>query len=183
GVADAVVDHSLQLGVEPEAAVPLVEVDPRQPQVVLGAEELAGARRGRRVRLEQLVDEVVDALLVGGAGCLDHGHGPNVLSGPRRTDVVRSCRRVGALAWHTRGVPSTTAPPRHLSASFAAVVLASVAIAGCTSFGSSSEEDDGVAPAEQPSATVTVPPIRLTPFCQAMIDLADRLENDPPDDI
>ena len=67
--------------------------------------------------------------------------------------------------------------------SFAAVVLASVAIAGCTSFGSSSDEDDGVAPAEQPAATVTIPPTRLTPFCQAMIDLADQLENDPPDDI
>lgn len=35
---------------------------------------------------------------------------------------------------------------------------------------------------ERPAATVTVPPARSTPFCQAMIDLGDRLENDPPDD-
>lgn len=80
-------------------------------------------------------------------------------------------------------MPTIAATPRHLPVSFAAVVLASVTITGCTSFGSSSEEDDGVALAEQPSATVTIPPTRLTPFCQAMIDLADRLENDPPDDI
>lgn len=76
-----------------------------------------------------------------------------------------------------------TATSRHLPVPLAAVVLASLVAAGCTSFGSSSEEDDSVAPAEQPSATVTIPPTRLTPFCQTMIDLADQLENDPPDDI
>jgi len=52
-----------------------------------------------------------------------------------------------------------------------AVVLA---IAGCSG-------DDDANSGERPSAaapTVTVPPSRLTPFCQAMIDLADRLETD-----
>jgi hypothetical protein len=34
-----------------------------------------------------------------------------------------------------------------------------------------------------PSGTVAVPVERLTPFCQAMIDLSDRLETDPPDDV
>lgn len=36
---------------------------------------------------------------------------------------------------------------------------------------------------EQPAVTVTIPPTRLSPFCQAMIDLNDRLETDPPDDV
>ncbi len=42
---------------------------------------------------------------------------------------------------------------------------------------------DGQTDATVPIASVTVPPERLTPFCQAMIDLADRLETDPPDDV
>lgn len=96
---------------------------------------------------------------------------------------MRSCCRHDAFACHTRGVPTApTATPRHLSVPLAAVVLVSLVAAGCTSFGSSSEDDDGVAPADRPSATVTISPARLTPFCQAMIDLADQLENDPPDD-
>ena len=56
-----------------------------------------------------------------------------------------------------------------------AVVLA---IAGCSG-------DDDANSGERPSAaapTVTVPPSRLTPFCQAMIDLADRLETDESTD-
>ena len=48
---------------------------------------------------------------------------------------------------------------------------------------SSDDEADGSVDEGQPVATVTIPPVRLTPFCQAMIDLADRLEQDPPDDI
>lgn len=31
--------------------------------------------------------------------------------------------------------------------------------------------------------TVTIPPERLTPFCQAMIDLSVQLVDDPPDDV
>jgi hypothetical protein len=39
--------------------------------------------------------------------------------------------------------------------------------------------DDGV---ELPEVSVTIPAERLTPFCQAMIDLNDELIDDPPDD-
>lgn len=61
--------------------------------------------------------------------------------------------------------------------------MAGAVLAGCTPFGDSSEEDEDDAPGELPTATVTIPPVRLTPFCQAMIDLAERLENDPPGDV
>lgn len=33
-----------------------------------------------------------------------------------------------------------------------------------------------------PEITVTVPPTRMTPFCQAIIDLRDEIQNDPPAD-
>lgn len=33
-----------------------------------------------------------------------------------------------------------------------------------------------------PSGTVAIPVQRLSPFCQALIDLSERLETDPPDD-
>lgn len=75
-----------------------------------------------------------------------------------------------------------TAPPRRLLVPRAVAALAAVALAGCTTFGASSDDESAV-PADQPAATVTIPPIRLSPFCQAMIDLADRLESDPPDDV
>lgn len=57
-------------------------------------------------------------------------------------------------------------------------------VAGCTPFGDTSDGDgDDPAPTGPVPATVTIPPVRLTPFCQAMIDLADRLEDDPPEDV
>lgn len=62
------------------------------------------------------------------------------------------------------------------SAAMRAVVVcavAAMAIAGCSG--------DDANSGERPSSagpTVTVPPSRLTPFCQEMIDLADRLETD-----
>ena len=34
-----------------------------------------------------------------------------------------------------------------------------------------------------PSGTVAIPPERLTPFCQTMIDLSGTLETDPPADV
>jgi len=34
-----------------------------------------------------------------------------------------------------------------------------------------------------PTGTVAIPAERLTPFCQAMIDLSERLETDPPSDV
>jgi hypothetical protein len=65
------------------------------------------------------------------------------------------------------------------------VAGASLAVlAGCTSDGGSDVRDDA-APDEGSlpfAAPETVPPERLTPFCQGMIELADRLEADPPAD-
>lgn len=58
-----------------------------------------------------------------------------------------------------------------------------MALAGCTPFGDTSEDGADAPPATEPPATVTIPPVRLTPFCQAMIELADQLETDPPDDV
>lgn len=63
------------------------------------------------------------------------------------------------------------------------MVVAALAVTGCTQFGASPDADDPDGPAAGPAATVAIPPVRLTPFCQAMIDLADRLERDPPDDV
>jgi hypothetical protein len=63
------------------------------------------------------------------------------------------------------------------------LALTVVLAAGCTPGATSSGEDDDVTENESPSVTVTIPAARLTPFCQAMIDLNDRLENDPPDDV
>ena len=62
--------------------------------------------------------------------------------------------------------------------------LALAILVGCTP-GASPDPDaaDGPASEERPTATVTIPAARLTPFCQAMIDLNDRLETDPPDDV
>ncbi len=47
------------------------------------------------------------------------------------------------------------------------------------------EASDGDAEANPavPSRTVAIPAERLSPFCQAMIDLSERLETDPPDDV
>ena len=51
------------------------EVDPGQAAVELLAEEHLGVGRRRRELLEQVVEQVVDLLLVGGGGRLGHGHG------------------------------------------------------------------------------------------------------------
>ncbi|MEY2958890.1 MAG: hypothetical protein RLZZ01_1458 [Actinomycetota bacterium] len=45
------------------------------------------------------------------------------------------------------------------------------------------ESDDGSGDAVALQATVPIPPERSTPFCVAMTELADRLENDPPPDV
>ena len=55
------------LGLTPEAAVALGEVDPGQPGVELGAEELGGRRVGRRVLGQEPLDGLGDALGVGPA--------------------------------------------------------------------------------------------------------------------
>lgn len=54
-----------------------------------------------------------------------------------------------------------------------AVVLPVVLLAGCVSDGPSESSAEEAEPVTEVS--VTVPPVRLTPFCQAMIDLSDRL--------
>lgn len=56
-------------------------------------------------------------------------------------------------------------------------VATALVVAGCS--GSASE---GERPDQGTGPTMTVPPTRLTPFCQAMIDLADRLETEQIDD-
>ena len=63
-----------------------------------------------------------------------------------------------------------------------AVVSVVLVLAGCDS---GEREDAGSGPAGStaaPDISVTIPPQRLTPFCQGMIDLTERLLNDPPDD-
>ena len=57
------------------------------------------------------------------------------------------------------------------------VILASA----CIPSGADDEPDEAIPVV--PSGTVAIPPERLTPFCQAMIDLSETLETDPPDDI
>lgn len=66
-----------------------------------------------------------------------------------------------------------------------AVALIGVMVGGCSTFGGGDDGDDtgtGEEVAIVPDLSVTIPPSRLTPFCQAMIDLGDELENDPPAD-
>ena len=57
----------------------LGEVHPGETLVELGAEELGGARRLRRELCQELIDEIADALLVGGERFGD-GHGWTPLS-------------------------------------------------------------------------------------------------------
>lgn len=70
-----------------------------------------------------------------------------------------------------------------ISRTVVAAALGVAALTACTPFGSSDEETSADVADEAVERTVPVPPERLTPFCGAMIGLADRLENDPPDDI
>lgn len=60
-------------------------------------------------------------------------------------------------------------------------VLAALAIVLVACDGGDDAGEDATSAVEV--APVTVPPERLTPFCQGMIDLADTLETDPPDDV
>lgn len=62
--------------------------------------------------------------------------------------------------------------------------LLAVGSVACTD-GLPSEGGDGESDRESSpvAATVVVPEERSTPFCSAMTDLSDRLENDPPDDV
>lgn len=67
------------------------------------------------------------------------------------------------------------------------LVLAGTAIAalaGCGTFDSDDSEPTatGSDTAIGPDLSVTIPATRLTPFCQAMIDLGTELETDPPAD-
>lgn len=63
------------------------------------------------------------------------------------------------------------------------MLTALVGVAGCNS---GEREPDaattGDASVELPEVSVTIPAERLTPFCQAMIDLNDELLDDPPAD-
>lgn len=71
-------------------------------------------------------------------------------------------------------------PIRRTGQTAAAVGIALLVVA-CIPGASS---DDQLEPVPGvPSGTVAIPPERLTPFCQAMNDLSDRLETDPPSDV
>lgn len=65
-----------------------------------------------------------------------------------------------------------------------AVALIGVIMAGCNPFAGDDDVDTATDDAIEvvSDISVTIPPSRLTPFCQAMIDLGDELENDPPAD-
>lgn len=55
-------------------------------------------------------------------------------------------------------------------------------LAGCDSGEREDAESGPDGSTVAPEISVTIPPQRLTPFCQGMIELTDRLLNDPPDD-
>lgn len=58
-----------------------------------------------------------------------------------------------------------------------------IVLTGCNSGEREQEaETTGDESVELPEISVTIPAERLTPFCQAMIDLNDELIDDPPDD-
>lgn len=65
------------------------------------------------------------------------------------------------------------------AAATAGLVL--IGLAGCSGGGDGTDGDDDAVDIE-PITSITVPPERLTPFCEAMIALTDRLLTDPPDD-
>lgn len=70
-----------------------------------------------------------------------------------------------------------------MTGGFGALVCATVLVLGaCSAFGDDADDDTASATELVPELSVTVPSERLTPFCQAMIDLADELATDPPDD-
>lgn len=63
------------------------------------------------------------------------------------------------------------------------LLLVTLSVVGCTP-GATSSEGDGEASTDQPpAATVTIPPARRSPFCQAMIELDERLLDTPPDEV
>ena len=63
----------------------------------------------------------------------------------------------------------------------AAFGAAALLIVACTPDTSSSDADPDEAAI--PNGTFAIPAERLTPFCEAMIELSDRLETDPPADV
>ncbi len=59
-------------------------------------------------------------------------------------------------------------------------LVACMSSSACVSNGPDDPSDDEAA--EVPTISVTVPPERLTPFCEAMIELSDDLRSGPVDD-
>lgn len=55
-------------------------------------------------------------------------------------------------------------------------VLIALGTGACTGSGDDATDDS------VPAAPVTSPPSRSSPFCEAMVDLEERLRTDPPDD-
>jgi hypothetical protein len=73
-------DHLLEAGRAAEAPVPLREVDPREPQVVLAAEELLGVSLLGIELPQELLAEGEDVRFVDGAGGRGErrGHGADL---------------------------------------------------------------------------------------------------------
>lgn len=84
-----------------------------------------------------------------------------------------------------RGRSPVTAVATATVARVVAVAVVALATTACTNLtGDDADDATGDATAiEIPVPSVTVPPSRLTPFCQGMIALAERLDTDPPDDV
>lgn len=79
---------------------------------------------------------------------------------------------------HSRVMGTVRRLGKWAAVSGAVVLLSAACTPDTSSSGDDSDEADDV-----PGATVTVPPERMTPFCEAMIGLSDRIETDPPDDV
>lgn len=73
-------------------------------------------------------------------------------------------------------------PSFHRLAAMSGVIVLALSVVGCNGGSDSSSSDDTAAEADPPRS-VTVPPQRQTPFCEAMIELNERLSVDPPDDV
>ncbi len=75
-----------------------------------------------------------------------------------------------------------SAPTRALAVSSVCLALAACSVLGGDREEGGDDTGTGEEGAVAADLSVTIPPSRLTPFCQAMIDLGDELENDPPAD-
>lgn len=79
---------------------------------------------------------------------------------------------------HSRVMETVRRLGKWAAVSGAVVVLSAACTPDTSSSGDDSDKADDI-----PSATMAVPPERMTPFCEAMIELSVQIDTDPPDDI